>query len=230
MGFRSIQAEASSIRSDRLPILPNQSVWRRRPPRAPFCPERVPCFGRLFSWMMGRLLICPLRRWSGRAQAIKFPSKKPLLAILAKAKVISKRSRVALQATSQGLTAHLFIRVKPGETVSSALENSRLPSTLADSFRLPQPAWKESGWFGTFYQPNEEVSWILHRHHGWLYWPKRTPIPYGFGVPIKNGFGQALAFIPIFTGTRMLLDLSHGGTSGQDLLQFLEQILRACDS
>ena len=89
--------------------------------------------------------------------------------ILAKAKVISKRSRVALQATSQGLTAHLFIRVKPGETVSSALDNSRLPSTLSDSVGSSQPGWKESGWFGTFYQPYEEVSWVLHREHGWLY-------------------------------------------------------------
>ena len=89
--------------------------------------------------------------------------------ILAKAKVISKRSRVALQATSQGLTAHLFIRVKPGETPSSALGNARLPSALADSVRLSQPGWKDSNWFGSFYQPNEDVRWILHRHHGWLY-------------------------------------------------------------
>ena len=88
---------------------------------------------------------------------------------LATAKVISSRSRVALQATSQGLKAHLFIRVKPGETASSALDNSRLPSALADSVRLSQPGWKESSWFGTFYQPNEEVRWVLHRHHGWLY-------------------------------------------------------------
>ena len=88
---------------------------------------------------------------------------------LATAKVISKRSRIALHATSQGLTALFFIRVKPGETVSSALGDSHLPLALADSVRLSQPGWKDSNWFGSFYQPHEDISWILHRHHGWLY-------------------------------------------------------------
>lgn len=88
---------------------------------------------------------------------------------LATAKIISKRSRVALQATSQGLTALFFIRVKPGETPSTALDNSQLPLALADSVRLSQPGWKESNWFGAFYQPNKNISWLLHRDHGWLY-------------------------------------------------------------
>ena len=146
--------------------------------------------------------------------------------ILATAKVISKRSRVALQATSQGLSAHFFIRVKPGETVSSALENSRLPSALADSVRLSQPGWKESGWFGTFYQPNGRyfapASRVAH-------WPKRTPIPFGFQSR-SNGLDRPWHLSPSLQAQGCFVDLSHVGTTGQDLLQFLEKVLRACDS
>ena len=141
--------------------------------------------------------------------------------ILAKAKVISKRSRVALQATSQGLTAHLFIRVKPGETVSFALENSRLPSTLADSFRLPQPAWKESGWFGTFYQPNEEVSWIFaSASRVALLGRSGRPFPMALESRSKMALDRPWHLSPSLQAQGCFLDLSHGGTSGKTYYNF----------
>jgi len=102
-------------------------------------------------------------QWSGASNQIFVEGN------LVTAKMISRKSQVSLQARSQGLTTLLFIRLKPGDTPSSALDNSQLPLALVDSVSLPQSGWKESNWFGTFYQPNKNVNWLMHKHHGWLY-------------------------------------------------------------
>jgi hypothetical protein len=106
------------------------------------------------------------------ASAVQWSSVSDQISIegsLVTAKVIPRKYQVALQARSHGLTTLLFIRLKPGETAFSALDNSQLPLVLVDSVRLPQSGWKESNWFGTFYQPNKNVNWLMHKHHGWLY-------------------------------------------------------------
>jgi hypothetical protein len=102
-------------------------------------------------------------QWSGASNQIFLEGN------LVTAKMISRKSQVSLQARSQGLTTFLFIRLKPGDTLSSAWENSQLPLALVDSVSLPQSGWKESNWFGTFYQPNRNVNWLMHQNHGWLY-------------------------------------------------------------
>ena len=86
---------------------------------------------------------------------------------IATAKVISKRARVSVQASVHGLTTVLFIRLKPGETPDSALEDSDLPPILSDAVKLSQPGWRNSPWLGSFYVAGDK--WIHHQHHGWLY-------------------------------------------------------------
>jgi hypothetical protein len=99
--------------------------------------------------------------WSSNSERISIAGD------LATAKVISKRARVSVQASVHGLTTVFFIKLNPGENPDSALEDSGLPSALADAVKLSQSGWRNSAWFGSFYAAGDK--WILHQHHGWLY-------------------------------------------------------------
>lgn len=100
-------------------------------------------------------------QWSSNSERISIAGD------LATATVISKRARVSVQASAHGLTAVLFIKLNPGGNPDSALEDSGLPSALADAVKLSQPGWRNSSWFGSFYVAGDK--WIHHQNHGWLY-------------------------------------------------------------
>ena len=104
--------------------------------------------------------------------AVSWESKSPKLLIkdgFATAQDISKNTRVSVSASAEGLTTIVFIRLK----IDSLLPNSELDpiessqNALSDSVSLPQEGWKESRWFGNYFDAGND--WIHHVNLGWLY-------------------------------------------------------------
>jgi hypothetical protein len=87
----------------------------------------------------------------------------------ASAKAIDANTRVQIDGSSNGLSAILFIRLKMLD--STANENTvRMEANsgvLSDSINLLQLGWKNSNWFGSYFQ--NDNNWIYHQHHGWLF-------------------------------------------------------------
>ena len=86
---------------------------------------------------------------------------------LATARNVGKRTRVAILASTDGYSATIFVRLKPGQTPVDAVDQFELPRALANAVDLELPGWKKSDWFGSFYKG--ENNWIHHAQHGWLY-------------------------------------------------------------
>ena len=79
---------------------------------------------------------------------------------------IPKNSRVPINASAEGFTAVLFVRLKAvGGTLP---EDPTVPiNAFTDSVDLAQSGWKQSSWFGNYFDAGN--NWIHHTHHGWLY-------------------------------------------------------------
>lgn len=91
-----------------------------------------------------------------------------------KAKEIDSNTRVSVEATSRGLQATLFIRLRKNvlssdNSVTSISKNG----ALSNSTDLNIPGWKKSDWFGA-YLSNDD-NWIYHQHHGWLFSVSKLP-------------------------------------------------------
>ena len=91
-----------------------------------------------------------------------------------KAKEIDSNTRVSIEATSHGLQARLFIRLRKNVSSSnnSVTSNSK-NGALSNSTDLNLPGWKKSEWFGA-YLSNDD-NWIYHQHHGWLFSVSKLP-------------------------------------------------------
>ncbi len=104
------------------------------------------------------------------AQEVQWTSESAQLSIadgLATAQTVAERARVAIVANVGGYSATVYLRLLPGQTPQDALQGFELPEALADAVDLELPGWKESPWFGAFYQGKD--NWIHHARHGWLY-------------------------------------------------------------
>ena len=95
--------------------------------------------------------------------AISWDSTSPELLIkdgFVTAQAISKNTRASISATAEGLSATVFISLKIDSIEST-------PNALSDSVSLPQEDWKESGWFGNYFDAGND--WIYHLNLGWFY-------------------------------------------------------------
>ncbi|MDG0964478.1 MAG: hypothetical protein P8O23_05410 [Opitutales bacterium] len=93
----------------------------------------------------------------------------------ATAQNISANSRVSIKATAEGMSAIFFIRLKnntSGSTQSKDPVDSP-KNALSDSVALPQAGWKNSAWFGNYYEGGND--WVHHAKLGWLYTSKEQP-------------------------------------------------------
>ena len=74
---------------------------------------------------------------------------------------VTDRVRVTVNATAEGFTAEVRVRLEP--TTAPPLQ---IPSALASSTQVAG-GWRASSWFGNFYAT--ENSWLHHAELGWLY-------------------------------------------------------------
>ena len=121
---------------------------------------------------------------------------------LATARNVGKRTRVAILASTDGYSATIFVRLKPGQTPVDAVDQFELPRALANAV-VGTARLEKSDWFGSFYKG--ENNWIHHAQHGWLYAAGGDTTGAGYGALNRNGSGPVLEFIPTSTVIRMHL-------------------------
>jgi hypothetical protein len=86
------------------------------------------------------------------------------------AKEISRNTRVSISANGEGFNAVVFIRLKAGSPIVDSGSNTNTPNTpnaLSQSTDHAQAGWKNSQWFGSYYDAGNQ--WIHHVDHGWLF-------------------------------------------------------------
>ena len=77
--------------------------------------------------------------------------------------VLKERTMVRVQATAEGFTTsfNIFILADDPEAEET------LPEVLRTLIELEAKGWKESEWFGIFY--DAENGWLYHADHGWIH-------------------------------------------------------------
>jgi len=87
----------------------------------------------------------------------------------ASAKNVDSITRVSINASSSGLSAILFIRLKPeSSNISTGHDpNQSIENALSDSVNMRQAGWKNSNWFGNYFE--SDGGWMYHQYHGWLF-------------------------------------------------------------
>ena len=79
------------------------------------------------------------------------------------AEILPERTTVRVQARAQGFSASFNIFILPQENPV----NDHLPESLRSAIELEAKGWKESEWFGVFY--DAENGWLYHADHGWIH-------------------------------------------------------------
>jgi len=83
------------------------------------------------------------------------------------AKVMPNRTLIKVEASAEGFSTRFIVFILPGEEESNNGETSVLPEVLRNAVELEARGWKESEWFGVFYDANN--GWLFHADHGWLH-------------------------------------------------------------
>jgi hypothetical protein len=83
------------------------------------------------------------------------------------ADVLKERTMVRVQATAEGFSTsfNIFVLADDRETEKEVEES--LPQVLRTAIELEAAGWKESEWFGVFY--DAENGWLYHTDHGWIH-------------------------------------------------------------
>ena len=81
------------------------------------------------------------------------------------AKYVENRRTVRVRASGQGFESSFLVFILPGEPPAGE-EQSHLPDALRSAVELESADWRESDWFGVFYDAGN--GWIYHADHGWL--------------------------------------------------------------
>jgi hypothetical protein len=82
---------------------------------------------------------------------------------------LSEKKRVSVSGTSHGFTDKFFIILNSPDPVGGQVPGSTpgVLSALENSTDLQQEGWKNSNWFGNYYDAGND--WIHHLEHGWLF-------------------------------------------------------------
>jgi hypothetical protein len=83
------------------------------------------------------------------------------------ADILLERTMVRVQASAEGFTTsfNVFILADDREVEKEAEET--LPQVLRTAIELEAKGWKESEWFGVFYDAKN--GWLYHADHGWIH-------------------------------------------------------------
>jgi hypothetical protein len=81
------------------------------------------------------------------------------------AEYVENRRTVRVRASGQGFESSFLVFILPGEPPAGE-ELSHLPDALRTAVELEAANWRESDWFGVFYDAGN--GWIFHAELGWL--------------------------------------------------------------
>ena len=83
------------------------------------------------------------------------------------AEVLSERKMVRVQASAEGFSTSFTVFILADDEQISREESDTLPEVLRSAIELEAAGWKESEWFGVFYDAKN--GWIYHADNGWLH-------------------------------------------------------------
>ncbi len=83
------------------------------------------------------------------------------------ADILLERTMVRVQASAEGFSSSFTVFILADEVESAEESLSKLPETLRSAIELEAKGWKESEWFGVFY--DAENGWLYHADHGWVH-------------------------------------------------------------
>lgn len=82
------------------------------------------------------------------------------------AQVMPKRTSVQVTARAEGFSVNFTVFILPNGEALAKDKSDSLPELLRSAIELEASGWKESQWFGVFY--DTENGWLYHVDHGWL--------------------------------------------------------------
>ena len=109
------------------------------------------------------------------------------------AEILPERTTVRVQARAQGFSASFNIFILPQENPA----NDHLPESLRSAIELEAKGWKESEWFGAFY--DAENGWLYHADHGWIHVSEGSKGAIWFWIKQHHWLWTGKIFIPTFT-------------------------------
>ena len=83
------------------------------------------------------------------------------------AEVLSERKMVRVQASAEGFSTSFTVFILADEEQITREESEILPEALRSAIELEAVGWKESEWFGVFYDAKN--GWVYHADHGWIH-------------------------------------------------------------
>ena len=83
------------------------------------------------------------------------------------AEVLSERKMVRVQASAEGFSTSFTVFILAGDQGTLKEESDTLPEALRSAIELEAAGWKESEWFGVFYDAKN--GWVYHADHGWIH-------------------------------------------------------------
>jgi hypothetical protein len=83
------------------------------------------------------------------------------------ADVLEERTMVRVQATAEGFTTSFNVFILADDRGAEKEAEETLPEVFRTAIELESKGWKESEWFGVFY--DAENGWLYHADHGWIH-------------------------------------------------------------
>lgn len=83
------------------------------------------------------------------------------------AEVMPKRTLVRVHASAEGFEQSFSIFILADDSLVAGEAEVRLPEVLRSAIELEATGWKQSEWFGVFYDADN--GWLYHVDHGWLH-------------------------------------------------------------
>jgi len=83
------------------------------------------------------------------------------------AEVLLERTMVRVQASAEGFSTSFTVFILADDQEISKQESDTLPEALRSAIELEAAGWKESEWFGVFYDAKN--GWVYHADHGWIH-------------------------------------------------------------
>ena len=83
------------------------------------------------------------------------------------AELFPKRTMVRVQASAEGFSTSFTVFILADDGQVAREQSESLPEALRTTIELEAKGWKESEWFGVFY--DAENGWLYHAAHGWIH-------------------------------------------------------------
>lgn len=83
------------------------------------------------------------------------------------AEVMPKQTSIRVRASAEGFEQSFTIFILADDGLVAEEVEARLPEVLRSAIELEAKGWKQSEWFGIFY--DAQNGWLYHVDHGWLH-------------------------------------------------------------